>query len=1224
MSTELQDKSVTIPLDRDIDELKPTVGNQLSLTVSLHELRRWCKWKTYFSCHSNEELLTKLLDIIEEYMTNTKLNESPTDRTFKPITGCQNVVLQEYSSPRNQESKAELNINEPSESKTRFFKTSTEQVQQNDKKTSQYSTKESVDEKNLVICRYCDMKHNHEQCPINNPIERILDSVDINSWSDSYKDQRDLGNFTYARLSLPTCLQFSNNSQINGVITKILIKAYTRFGPLIGQKIKEVDVLDDCNMVHIWELQLECGNIYLNTEDCQSSNWMRFVKPAPTRDERNLTVAISDNNLFLVSIKEIQPGDELLYWQDTFSSNNNRKKVDKTVCGGCNMTFSHPLYYKIHCSLFHDIRYSLTIRKYHCKVCGAAVLGKENIRKHATELHNGKGAYQCQYCNKFFLRLSYLEMHRTYGCSSNPLRSKSLCDFCGRKFCQPQKLKIHIKRMHSDLTEVLNDFQCKKCMKLLGSRAALQRHLKEVHDKQQDNSCSCSVCGKYFQNKSNLKIHMLTHSGIKPFKCVMEECTSAFTTKQCLQLHYRKVHNFDEKTMPKIERSVSYTFQAYSGSGKNGNKSRPLEQSEENSENSAANSDIFDSVNLQSPIRVNERTSVSPKNLPLSPSQSLVSLESISKDSSSVKMISKGSRKWITDEILTEPVKNFDSFDTHSHDQTDEHLEEQNITKYSSISEFNRRETSNASLLVEAALDSVCNDASIDIDVEVSHNCSDTLVNNIYNLSDNNVLPEVPYNIQETQDVHLLSPSVNDHISVTDDLDGEMKRHDMDINYGDLEVVRSRSVHTPSSVNKDLNINDRFARTHEENDTYSVQNARRYDFVESINPDQLSSDESNVISIDHDNINVDRNNETEQDLCLQRKTSFKMYDYFKRLRFDDKGPSQQDDNHSSEIEVPDISNQLADKSDKDLGKYDHETATDMRNRFEVDLDNRMRHYENNLDQELNRQRSSYGLCNADLSLRNKSGELLNMPTENRDMVDGDFRTDRHFEPLSLNSDLQGLDMSTRSFHNYSSNINRYHPVYPDLDRMDLRLNYTPPPPYDLVRVVSLDLTPPGRHSVDLSLRSIPLHQIANSRLLTEHSLTNKHRIFDQARLLAGDLTSRINENRLISDSNGRLISDSLGSDRILGTNVTGPEQSSLLTEEPRLLSDHPRIIDQRPLLSESHLLQPTGVGTAASLSAFGSYATVSQTPYPSAMDPRTHVTSPVNTGYHHPYSTYYP
>lgn len=66
-------------------------------------------------------------------------------------------------------------------------------------------------------------------------------------------------------------------------------------------------------------------------------------------------------------------------------------------------------------------------------------------------------------------------------------------------------------------SDALHEFQCGRCRKLLGSRAALQRHLKEVHDKG-DALFQCATCAKHFQNKSNLKIHMLTHSGVKPFK----------------------------------------------------------------------------------------------------------------------------------------------------------------------------------------------------------------------------------------------------------------------------------------------------------------------------------------------------------------------------------------------------------------------------------------------------------------------------------------------------------------------------------------------------------------------------------------------------------------------------------------------------------------------------------------------------------------------------------
>lgn len=126
----------------------------------------------------------------------------------------------------------------------------------------------------------------------------------------------------------------------------------------------------------------------------------------------------------------------------------------------------------------------------------------------------------------------------------------------------------------------------------------------------------------------------------------------------------------------------------------------------------------------------------------------------------------------------------------------------------------------------------------------------------------------------------------------------------------------------------------------------------------------------------------------------------------------------------------------------------------------------------------------------------------------------DFRIDRNFEPLVLNTaELQGLDMSARSYHNYHTsstvqNLNRYHHLYTDVERptVDLRLNYSPPPPSyshaDVLRVVSLDLTSPGRHSVDLSLRPNPLHihQIGNTRLLADHGLQTNRILADHNRL----------------------------------------------------------------------------------------------------------------------------
>ncbi|KAJ1531869.1 hypothetical protein ONE63_000518 [Megalurothrips usitatus] len=461
-------------------------------------------------------------------------------------------------------------------------------------------------------CSQCCLRHVQQPCPVLNPLNVLEDSISFEQWqlqcqvqvrcsvieaprsksgrlrksasgspsADAEKNNKDGEHLkttestrVYAEESLPYALglQVINEEHGKSVVCRSSVAQFTQFGPLVGPQVHEKDISEESDMKHIWERSNEKHVKYLNTEDPQKSNWLRFIRPAPERHERNITLSVKDEQLYFISIVEIPEGSELLYWADDHISSWSKKKILKSSCGGCNMRFAHPLYYRTHCAVFHDPFHSLTIRKYHCKVCGEAVMGKENIMKHAADLHDGRGAYQCQYCHKFFLRLNYLEMHRTYGCSSNPHRTRPLCDFCGRYFCQPQKLKVHIKRMHSDMSEVLKEFQCKSCLKILGSRAALQRHFKEVHHRDVVVASSCDRCGKSFQNRSNLKIHMLTHSGVKPFRCQQEGCSAAFTTKQCLQFHYKKAHGLSEDALPRIERSIAYTFDAYAGETADGN-----------------------------------------------------------------------------------------------------------------------------------------------------------------------------------------------------------------------------------------------------------------------------------------------------------------------------------------------------------------------------------------------------------------------------------------------------------------------------------------------------------------------------------------------------------------------------------------------------------------------------------------------------------------------------
>ena len=227
-------------------------------------------------------------------------------------------------------------------------------------------------------------------------------------------------------------------------------------------------------------------------------------------------------------------------------------------CLVCNVQpQQHPLYQKLHDFIFHDP--VALQRKLCCKFCGFYFRGNQKLLTHIINEHDGQEISQCDYCRKYFFQQNFLELHQNYGCSSNPNRSKLECELCGIRFANSQKLRGHVIQTHiQTATEVKDN---------MGDD--LSGNLR--HSKDGDNNegfamrVVCPKCGKTFKNKSNLKIHMLTHSGVKPFGCRVASCNQGFTTKQCLQFHYKKHHGFNRDNMPKIDRKVPYTLAAYSG-----------------------------------------------------------------------------------------------------------------------------------------------------------------------------------------------------------------------------------------------------------------------------------------------------------------------------------------------------------------------------------------------------------------------------------------------------------------------------------------------------------------------------------------------------------------------------------------------------------------------------------------------------------------------------------
>lgn len=781
----------------------------------------------------------------------------------------------------------------------------------------------------------------------------------------------------------------------------------------------------------------------------------------------------------------------------------------------------------------------------------------------------------------------------------------------------------------------------------------------------------------------------------------------------------------------------------------------------------------MDDKNLDEPPALNSPTPITSEHSSGS-DQTPPILEAYSSSNRSGKVLSKGSKKWLGEQItntLTLPLQptqkdvyQFEKELQKPDDTTNIILEVDETQTFDknrlnlNLNMYNRHESSNASLLVEAALDSVSDiqisSTEANIDVGGSQSCTDSLVNNLYSLSHQDNLPDVSYNnnedLNESRDINLISPSVNDHISVTDhDLNDDLPNRGITLDYSSLHQNEFSPSSSPNLQSRSQLIHDYNLHGNSPSNTprsrldYNLgpespgNSSPRYDFNQSTANENLSSDESNN-DIVAQNLSLNPKEKLRLDLVGYKPhygdldtSDLRKYEPFRskydldndrnkiyEIALDDRTKNYNESGLNSDIRNKfDITSSTecsskiyADTLDAErIKQYDTNEHSDLKiKQFDIDTDFRTNSmlrnnkydqlstkYEEELhnkqidiDAELrsknfdsletDRNKSIYD-TSLDTDIRIKSYDVvesLEIRNKNYDnIVDTDFRTDRNFEPLVLNStELQGLDMSARSYHNFHptgsiQSINRYHHIYSELERpsVDLRLGYSPPPPpyshADVLRVVSLDLTPPGRHSVDLSLRSHTLHphQLSNSRLLGDHPLqTNRlisadhnlstNRILsehnrlalDQSRLLSAEhnLTSNrlLGSDRLISESSSRLISDHttnriLSNDQLSTNRLLSSEQSRVMSDDNRLLSEQSRLLDQRGLLGETRILQPTPTNTP-SLDLVGrgglspGYTGYSVSPsqyHASSLAARSHGSSPGHTAaasYHH-YSSYY-
>lgn len=181
-----------------------------------------------------------------------------------------------------------------------------------------------------------------------------------------------------------------------------------------------------------------------------------------------------------------------------------------------------------------------------CDICGKVMKNKASLARHSF-IHTGKKPFACHLCDLRFNRRDNLQHHlsRLHPNGVPKLEKQRhvqpwLCAVCGKTFSCRSRLKTH-EVIHSGV----KPHRCDLCPKAYMRTNDLEHHKSVVHqngsaESPRPSSLLCDFCGKEFKCRSQLAVHIQTHTGERPHLC--DICGRKFARQYQLKRHKLLVH----------------------------------------------------------------------------------------------------------------------------------------------------------------------------------------------------------------------------------------------------------------------------------------------------------------------------------------------------------------------------------------------------------------------------------------------------------------------------------------------------------------------------------------------------------------------------------------------------------------------------------------------------------------------------------------------------------
>jgi len=156
------------------------------------------------------------------------------------------------------------------------------------------------------------------------------------------------------------------------------------------------------------------------------------------------------------------------------------------------------------------------------------------------------GNYECNLCDFKHHRRDILYKHQK---EEHPAFWKDKIK--GEKSWPGSVTKQVLSDEYTEVTYLPDEkmYHCILCGMKNGIAARLKIHVDTVHRRIKQSECT--ICGKQFQWKTQLKKHMCVHTGEYPYRC--EICDKGYMTRNKYREEHQKKHHYDDYVVWKVE-----------------------------------------------------------------------------------------------------------------------------------------------------------------------------------------------------------------------------------------------------------------------------------------------------------------------------------------------------------------------------------------------------------------------------------------------------------------------------------------------------------------------------------------------------------------------------------------------------------------------------------------------------------------------------------------------